>query len=362
MKKTLLFVLFALTIAACSDDDNSPVPKPQNNDKYRNGFYVMNEGSYGRTPASINYYDRNAGTWTLNLYQLNNNEEKLGNTGSMAVCDEDNMYVVCKEAPCLVKIGLSDFIRKASVDEQPGEAQARSFALIDDRRGVLTTTRDAYIVSLDDLSLTPFYEGESNALWGDVAVWDNYIFLLGSSNEDDAVMVFDATTLEEVKRLGVASTGFAKAGGFLWAADKSKLLKIDPKNLTCEEIALSEGLSVYYNQWAFTPTCLQPSKKGDALYFINDSEGNGRDAYKFTISTSAATRLFEAPLIGADQYSAYGSCVNVDPQTGDLYLVYAKDYGASANIYVVDGNTGVEKEMIPYTDQQYWYPAMLVFR
>ena len=56
MKKSLLFALAAMVFAACSDDNGSTTPPPPGaSDKYQGGFYVYNEGSYGRTPASVNY-------------------------------------------------------------------------------------------------------------------------------------------------------------------------------------------------------------------------------------------------------------------------------------------------------------------
>lgn len=366
MKKLLLFALFALTLTACTDEDTTHVPGPppsQNTDKYQGGYYVFNEGSFGHTPGSINYYNESTEEWTLNLFQLNNAEQTLGNTGTVAVCDADNMYLVCKEAPCLVKVGLSDFVKKASVDELPDENQAWGFALLDNSRGVLTTSQSAYIVSLDNLTLTPFHEGDPSSLSGDVAVSGGHIFLIGSANEDHAIMAFDALTLEFVKTVGTARTGFAKTGNAVWAANQQKLVRIDPTDLSSDELLLTDGLSVYYNSMAFTPTGLQASKEGDALYFVNAlSDWEGRDVYKFDIGTSAATKIFEAPLTGTDQYSAYGQCVHVHPGSGDLYLVYAKDYGANANIHIVDGDSGIEKKLIPYTDQPYWFPSMLIFR
>lgn len=361
MKKLFLLAFAALAFAACSDDDNGYKPAPGDNDKYKGGFYVMNEGWYGHTPASLNYYDA-ANGWSFDIYKANNGDQ-LGVTGSVAVCSDDNMYIVTKETPFLVEVGLSDFVKKSALPADVFEVQARSFALLDNSRGVITTANSAYTVSLDPLELAdePFYEGGPMSLAGDVAVSGGYIFLLGSNNEDNAIMVYDASTLKFVKNIGAATTGFTRAAGALWAANKGKLVKINTSDLSVSEVALADGLSVYYNQWAFTPTGLQASKAGDALYFAN-GDFSGYDIYKYTIATGTASKFFSAPVIDGTQYSVYGSGVNVDPKTGDLYLVYTKDYGAHTDIYVVDGNSGAQKQMFPYTDEAYWYPSMLVFR
>lgn len=362
MKNIFWIIAAALAFAACSDDDNGHKPAPGDNDKYKGGFYVMNEGSFGRTPASVNYYDTETG-WSLNIFQTNNSGEELGRTGTIAVCSDDNMYIVTKETPFLFEVGLSDFVKKSALPDDVFDVQARSFALLDDKHGVITTTNSAYVVSLDPLKLadSPFYEGNPLSLAGDVAVAGGYIFLLGSANEDNAIMAYDASTLKFVKNVGAATTGFTKAAGALWAGNKEKLVKINVSDLSSEEIALGDGLSVYYNQWAFTPTGLQASKAGDALYFANGTT-SGYDIYKYTVSTKVAAKIFSAPVIDGTQYNVYGSGINVDPETGDLYLVYTSDYGAHTDIYVVDGNTGAQKQMFPYTSEAYWYPSMLVFR
>ena len=175
-----------------------------------------------------------------------------------------------------------------------------------------------------------------------------------------------------MKDLGAAITGFAEASGALWAANGSKLVKINTSKLTSEEITLKDDLSVYFNQWAFTPTCLQASKAGDALYFVNsvvDGSTYGRDIYKYTIASDASSKVFTAPIEGDSKFSAYGCCVNVNPRTGDLYLVYKQDgwgeLSLNTDIYVVDASTGQQKQKIAYTSDAetvYWFPSMLIFR
>lgn len=352
-------LLAAIAFASCSDDKEAYTPPKE---KYTGGFYVFNEGSFGHTPASVNYYDAKEG-WTLNIYQANNGGETLGNTGSIAVCDAENMYIVTKETPFLVKVGLSDFVKKAALPADAFDVQARSFALLDANRGVLTTTKSAYIVTLDPLQLSeePFFEDGPQTLAGDVAVSGGYIFLLGSENKERAIMAYDATTLKFVKNVGTATTGFAKAGGALWAGNKDKIVKINVSDLSVQEFPLGGGLSVYYNQWAFAPTGLQASIAGDALFFAN-GDASGYDIYKFSVASGSASKFFSAPVVDEKECYVYGQGVNVDPKTGDLYLVYTNDYGTNTSIYVVDGNTGAQKLMFPYTDSPYWYPTMFIFR
>ena len=126
-------------------------------------------------------------------------------------------------------------------------------------------------------------------------------------------------------------------------------------------MTLGDDLSVYYNQWAYTPTGLHASKKGDALYFVEGSS-SGYDVYRFTIATGAAEKLFPAPEVDGTRSSVYGAGLNADPESDDLYLFYTADWGGHATIYVVDGTTGEQKKSFPYTDAEYWCPSMILFR
>ena len=55
----------------------------------------------------------------------------------------------------------------------------------------------------------------------------------------------------------------------------------------------------------------------------------------------------------------------MNPQNGDVYLIYTEDgYGAhylNTNIYIANGVTGTQKEVIDYTGT-YWFPSTIAFQ
>ncbi len=375
MKRGLIFAFLAsVALSACSDASQDVKPE-RHSDKYRGGFYVLNEGQYGM-PASVNY--RTPEGWRLEIFRAENGGRKLGNTGVMAVCDDAHMYIVTKGAPYLVKVALDDFGAAAELDGsfEGTDAKACGFALLDEERGVLTTTDGAYLVDLASLRLGRHffaYAGDDTT-GGDVAVCGGRIFLLA----DGRVRVYDADELAAVNPdLCAAKTGFAEAGGALWAADGDALVRIDPATLRCETHPLGSGYSVHYNAWNYTPTGLCASKEGDALYFAN-SVGVGSDGYvsyygrticKFAIASKQVSEVFEAPVAPGGQMSTYGAGVHVDPRTGDLYLVYTEDgwgdHYLNTVIYVADAETGRQRRAIPYTregETVLWFPSQLIFR
>ena len=55
----------------------------------------------------------------------------------------------------------------------------------------------------------------------------------------------------------------------------------------------------------------------------------------------------------------------MNPQNGDVYLIYTEDgYGThylNTNIYIANGVTGTQKEVIDYTGT-YWFPSTIAFQ
>ena len=154
--------------------------------------------------------------------------------------------------------------------------------------------------------------------------------------------------------------------GTLWGANGNKLIKINVETLDYEEVELPNGLSVFYNQWAYTPTGLCASITENALYLVQMFEEGysvyGKNIYKYNVETKNATLFFSAP--AADK-SVYGAGVQVDPRNGDVYIIYTEDgwstHYLNTNIYIANGVTGTQKEVIDYTGT-YWFPSTIAFQ
>ena len=88
----------------------------------------------------------------------------------------------------------------------------------------------------------------------------------------------------------------------------------------------------------------------------------GKNIYKYNVETKNATLFFSAP--AADK-SVYGAGVQVDPRNGDVYIIYTEDgwstHYLNTNIYIANGVTGTQKEVIDYTGT-YWFPSTIAFQ
>lgn len=327
---------------------------------YQSSFYMVNEGWAGHDNGSLNKYT--AGEWDYEIAK-----GQFGQTSTTGVIHGDYMYVVSKKDPVLVKMKLSDasITDKLANNDTWGKSQGNGFCIINDETGVLTGNGGAFKVNLNHLSeiqKLPEMDNIRNDK-EDICKVGNYVFILTKNK----VKVYNATDLTFKKELNNnVNTGFALSkDGSLWAANDNLLVKINPETLDTEEITLPDNLSVYYNNSAYTPTGLSASTSENALYFAaKTGEGwsvYGKDIYKYDIDQKKATEFFDAP---EDNLSVYGAGINVDPNNGDVYIVYTEDgwgdHYLNTNIYVADGQTGRQKAIIDYSGKL-WFPSKIVF-
>ncbi len=322
--------------------------------KATGGFYVINEGSYP-APASFNYYQDTS--WIFNSFDEFSAQidYTFGVTGTTAAMDNESMYLVTKEAPVLSKVSLQDWKAEAVIDSRDliSGGQGQSVCLIPNNKAVLTTTRGAYIV---DLMQRAIVDTLTNKNTTDAFVNGDYMYLLVS----DSVNVYKTADLSLInKAVAAAKTGFTLTeSGDVWAADDSTLVRFEASNPTeAEVIALPSGYTVYYNQWAYTPTGLQAAKGKNVLYFgtVNGWYANAVCAYDIDNKTVSTIYTLE----GANDL-LYGSGIHVNPQTGNLYLVSTPDY-RSFVIDIVTPEGEKQKRIVYGNETTLWYPSTIIF-
>lgn len=374
MKSTKLFchllkvLLTSVVFISCHRDGAGVIDPVQ--DPGNSTFLVINEGSYGRSPASINHYCD--GEWKLRLFKGANAGKTLGKTGVNAVMHNTDMYIVSKEGCFLSQVNRADLREKACIEMSEtgnnplGDAvQARNFCVLDEKRGVLTTSGGAFAVSLSPLKLGKMLtDTEDNEYaFGDICCVGRYVFLINNSK----IKVFRTTDLEFVKELGSASAGFVQtSSGILWASNDTEFVKINSEDLTVERFQLGRDHHVYYSAGAYRPASLCASEAGDAIYYVKKT-GDGwnvtaKEIWRFDPVTRKS-QLFFKPSV--DNISVYGAALALNPATGDLHVTYTENGNyLNTSFYVIDGKTGTQKKIIPYTkpnETEYWFPSVVLF-
>jgi len=343
------------TIKLTITDDNKTAEKSINIIVIKPSFYVINEG---KDNASVNKYMQ--GEWQYNIVQ------GLGKTSTVGIINDGYMYIVSKMSPFLVKMDLKNNQIVNKVDNGLGNnVQGQNFCIVNNEMGILTTNNGAFKINLNQLTVGKKLSGLEDVSNDNEYIYktDKYIFISSGT----AIKVYNTNNISFKQDIAhQIKTGFAQTkDGTLWAANGNKLIKINVETLNSEEVELPNELSVYYNQWAYTPTGLCASTTENALYFAQMiTEGYsvyGKNIYKYNTETKSATKFFSTP---ADDQSVYGAGVQVDPRNGDVYLIYTEDgwgtHYLNTNIYVADGVSGTQKAIIDYTGT-YWFPSSITF-
>lgn len=311
---------------------------------YPASFYVINEG---KEYSSINQYKE--GKWNKKII------EDLGLTATIGVIYENYMYIVSKGSPNLTKMNMDNFSNASQIDNIDG--QGYNICIINQETAVMTTSKGAYKVKLNPLTVEDKLLNTSNSK--DIYKIKEQLFIL----DGNTIKVYNINDFSFKKDLThQANAGFAQAkDGSLWAANGNKLVKIDTNKLESEEIQLPNDLNIFFDKFAYRPSGLCASTTENALYFAHAPNFSGTDIYKFDITTQNVNKFFTAPT----NYSGYGAGIQVNPQNGDVYLIYTEDgWGAhylNTYIYVVDGVTGTQKAIIDYTGE-YWFPSTITFQ
>lgn len=341
-------IVFRASNSSGSDEQKTTV----NVRTYYGGFYMVNEGWFGHAneTATIQYYN---GKWSDYLYS----EANGAATGTNAVIHNNVFYYTLKDAAhAVVAFDVNTFEVKGYVDITGVATQGRSFAVVNDKYGILTTNKGAFIVGLTNLTLGPQLPGTSGECT-DIAITEDYILVRNSQ-----IKVYNKDKFTFVKNLETrVNTGFVYSkDGNLWGATSDKLIKFDPRTLESSEVIIPANIRII--TMAYTPCAIAASPTENAIFF---GSGNKKDIYKYIIGNE--TSLDEPfALIPAEinNYNFYGAGVACHPETGDVYAIYNRgwpEYFKNA-IVIYDGKTGVQKEFIDYTsDLKYPFPSMIVF-
>ena len=345
---------YNLTFSASNEAGTDQTTYTINVHSYFGGFYVVNEGQYGK-PGSVCYYSDKK--WSNRIFQENNPNKAIGGTTTNGVISGNNIYFVSKESPLLVETSLNDFKQKSTIESTTSTGQANNFCAINSEVGILTTSQGAYKVALNPLGLGQQLSQANNAC-KDIIKAGKYAFVISTNS----VLVYNAANTTFVKSLKVqATTGFAQSkDGSVWAANGNTLFRINTSDLTTENVSLPDGVKVNYNSMAYSPSSLCAATTANALYFVKSDGWNSKDGYRYDIDAKTLTKIVSAPA----GYSFYGAGLSMNPLNGYVYAIFTEDgfgdHYKNNKILVVDGSSTTTIETIDYSGE-FWFPSVIVF-
>ena len=357
MKRKSLFMLLvsAAMLFSCKPD---PQPTPVDpNDSIQphelKGVYVLNEGNYQFSNASLSFYDIEADTVYNNLFYKANNAPIGDVAESMALID-DKLYIVVNNSNYIYKVDantiecditkpykLTDFY---SPREMYVVAPDKAYVsdLIGTNLWIINPQEMTHTGTVAMGNTTEKMVRVGNELY--VSNWSYYYTDAYSHDSYQTVQVVDLNNDVKVADIEVGkepNTMVVDKNGHVWVlcegrswddeydeqglpyGENPTLWEIDPmlKTATCRYEF--KGPFEDDDEIKGVATTLRANLAGDKFYMIYNNE----------------VRRFDLNTMGLDGFSITpgqeGLFYNmaVDPQTGDLYVVDAKNYMTNGTVY-----------------------------
>ena len=341
MKNTKLFLLALLAVAlfSCKPDPTPTPVDPTDTIQPVNlkGVFVLNEGNYQFSNASLSFYDPEEDTVANNLFYKANNAPIGDVAESMALVD-GKLYIVVNNSNLIYKVNANtlkcDQTKPFKLTDfySPREMYfvAPNKAYVSDLVGT-----GLWIINPQDMTHCGFIEtGKTteklvpvgNELY--VSNWSLYYIAPGSHDSYNTVQVIDMNNDVKVAEIEVGKEPNSMAvdknshvwvlcEGRSWDEDygeKPSLWEIDTQLKTAEKRFEFNG----------TATVLRANPSGDQLYMFYNNEVRRFDIASLTFSESFH--------IAAEPEGMFYNMA-VEPKSGDIYVTDAKNYMMNGTVY-----------------------------
>lgn len=334
MKKSILnlsalAVMLVVLFTACEDDE----PKGA----YEDGAFIVNEGAFGNSNASVSFYSYGADAVTNNVFQLAN-DRTLGDVAQSLTINGDEAYIAINASNKIEVVNSNTFKSTQTISEVPGPR----YIEVKDSKAYISCWGDnsVKIYDLNSYSLIKSISVASGPEKMAFAANNLYVANTGGWGTDSTVSVIDLDKEEVIASINVKYSPRdieVDKDGNLWVLcfgkvvyeavepwgileeSPSMLYKIDPNTNT-----VSKSIELFANQH---PAVLEIDNDGETLY-VGGGFGFG-GIYSITEASSTTTKII-------DDY-AYG--LGYDAKSEKLFVSVAPNYTAAGQLirYETDG-------------------------
>lgn len=314
----------AMTSCSDSDEDDPDVPSPTGVKLPAHGLFVVNEGNFNYSNASITFYDPSTGGVEQNIFRTANNVPVGDVAQSMTMsADGRSAWIVVNNSNVVFEVDATTMAEKGRIT---GLVSPRFMHIVegDDDKAYVTQMGDSRIavIDTDDYEIEGYIDVPGNGSSTEMMVqvgryvyvncwsYDNRILRIDTETDRVAgVLQVDIQPKSMVKdrynNLWVLTDGGYEGSPYGYEAPC--LLKITTSDFkVARRFEMTKG--------DYTPT-LAVNGAGDRIYWIRN------DIYTMSVD---ATELPAEPLIACGGHYYYG--LTVDPRGGDIYVADAVDY------------------------------------
>lgn len=335
MKRLNLFLLAVLAVSlfACKPD----TPVNPNALDLGSGVFVLNEGNFQFSNASLSFYDIDADTVGNNLF-YRVNDAPLGDVAESMALVDGKLYIVVNNSNLIYKVDartmvcdttkpfkLTDFY---SPREMYFVAADKAYVsdIIGTKLWIVNPKNMTHTGSIEMGKTTEKMVPVGNELY--VSNWSLYYVDPSTHDSYNTVQVIDMNNDVKVAEIEVGkepNTMAVDKNGHVWVlcegrswdvgyGEKPSLWEIDPQ--------LKRAIKQY--EFNGSATVLRANPTGEQLYMIYNNQVRRFDIASMTLSESFH-------LAAEAQAMFYNMAV--EPKTGDIYVTDAKNYLMNGTVY-----------------------------
>lgn len=221
-KLLTMAILSGLFLNSCSSDDDIVDPGDPQEEAYTDGFFVLNEGTFGNNNSSISYTSNDLSTKEIEIFSTVNGKS-LGDTGQSITFHNDYAFVVMNASNIIQIVDRYTFEHIHTIEE--GLTNPRYLAIVNDNMYV-TNWGDGSDASDDYVAI---YDLETFENTGTISVGEGpeliiadnnklYVALKGGFNFNNKIEVIDAiaNTVETSIEVGEVPNSLQIEDGYLW--------------------------------------------------------------------------------------------------------------------------------------------------
>lgn len=335
----LLLVAFSISLfVSCSSNDDTTVDAPT--DIYKNGFFILNEGSAGQ--GSVSFSNKDLSTFTKDAYTAANPKDLIGKYVQNIFFDGDKAYIISGGSNVINVVNRYSFKLIAKIDS--GLAKPR-YGVVKDGKAYVTNANtyynfekplenpngntDDYVAVINLTTNTVESKIELNATANRIVLKDGKLYITEPYNNSKLLIVDIATKkLETPVTIGSNADTMEEDNGILYIlrgpyGSRSEIVKVKLADQTTSKIEFPESLDgagfldIYENKIYYTA--------GSSVYAIN---------------TTATTPSTTAILTSSAGY-LYGFAVN----NNFIYVADGGDFKQDSKAYIYNLGGTLQKEL-----------------
>ncbi|MBC6427328.1 MAG: hypothetical protein GDA51_12885 [Ekhidna sp.] len=332
----VLIAIGAFLFSCSNDDGSSPPPTGAE------GFYIVNEGGFGKGNTSVSFYDRTNANVSNDLF-LTANGVTLGDQAQSIAVHDGQAYIVVQNSSKIEVVKTDDFSSVATIRE--GVESPRYFIGVSDTKGYVSdwgadgVSGSVRVIDLTTNTVSNTIQTKSQGA-NRMLLVGNEVFLANSGGfgRDNKITVIDINSDKVVRQISVTDNPdgiIQDTDGNLWvvckghtAFDRATFEVIEEESTPASIIKMNTAgtisLRLDYTEvgFSFSASNININAAGDRIYYLYG--GTSGKIYSLSITD---TSLPSSPFT-SDLY--YG--LSVDPITDNIIGCEAPDFNSSGNI------------------------------